>query len=100
MKLHAVVTQVTARKYAGKDGTERTYFDAFLMDAEPNPLDRFPGQIAFKPTADEVKEFSIVEGAQLEAKIMQVLELRNGVPVCQLRIKRIESPLPTKPAKA
>lgn len=99
MKMEAVVVQMTARKYTGRSGVEQTYYDAFLIDAEPNPMVRFPGQVNIKPTREDVEKHSIVEGRKLTAHIMQVLELRNGIPVCQVRLESQPSELPTKPGK-
>lgn len=97
MKIEAVVVQMTARKYTNQKGIENTYYDAFLMDAESNPMDRFPGQVQIKPTAEDVAAHSLCEGRKVTAHIMQVLELRNGIPVCQVRLKSEASPLPSKP---
>ena len=98
MKIEAVVVQMAARKYTNNKGVENTYYDAFLMDSEPNPLDRFPGQVQIKPTAEDVAAHSLCEGRKVTAHIMQVLELRNGIPVCQVKLKSEPSPLPSKPA--
>lgn len=88
---------MTARKYTNQKGVENTYYDAFLMDAESNTMDRFRGQLQIKPT---VGTHSLCEGRKVTAHIMQVLELRNGIPVCQVKLKSEPSPLPSKPAKA
>ena len=100
MKIEAVVVQMTARKYTGRSGVEQTYYDAYLMDAEADPMHRFPGQLNIKPTADDVKNHDICEGRKLTAHIMSVLELRNGIPVCQVRLQSQPAPLPTRPAPA
>ena len=100
MKIEAVVVQLTTRKYTGRTGVENTYYDAYLMDAEPNPMNRFPGQLLIRPHADDVAKHTITEGRKLTAHIMAVQELRNGVPVCQVRLESEPSPLPTKPAPA
>ncbi len=97
MKIEAVVVQMTARKYTNMKGVENTYYDAFLMDAEPNPMNRFPGQVQIKPTADDVKTHDLCEGRTVTAHIMQVLELRNGIPIMQVKLSSQPSPLPSKP---
>lgn len=86
MKINAVIAQVTSRKATNAKGAPVTYYSAFALDAEPNPLLRFPGQIEFQPSEDEIKERGIVEGAQFDLAIMAITNLRNGIPVCQVRL--------------
>lgn len=87
MNISAVIAQVTTRKATRANGTPVTYYSAFALDAEPNPLLRFPGQIQFNPTEEDIKERNICEGAAFKLHIMQILELRNGIPVCQVKLE-------------
>lgn len=64
MKIEAVAVQVTSRPYQRQNGTTQTYYDAFFMNAEADPMKRFPGQIQVKPTEEEIKRLSIAEGAR------------------------------------
>lgn len=89
MNISAVIAQVTTRKATRQNGSPVTYYSAFAVDAEPNPLLRFPGQIQFNPTEEEIKERSICEGAAFKLHIMQILELRNGIPVCQVKLETV-----------
>lgn len=86
MKIQAVIAQVTSRKATSAKGTPVTYYSAFAIDAEPNPLLRYPGQIEFQPNEDEIKERGIIEGACFDLSIMAITNLRNGIPVCQVRL--------------
>lgn len=95
MKIEAVASQVTSRQYVNQKGVTSTYYDAFFLDAEADPMKRFPGQIQTKPTEDEVKRLSICEGAKFTLHIMQVQEVRNGVPVC---VVKYEAPATKKAA--
>lgn len=85
MKIEAQITQVTSREYTRGNGTKTTYFDAFALDAEPDPMKRFPGQIQLKPTEEEIKRLNIAEGARFTLHIMQIQEVRNGVPICSVK---------------
>lgn len=85
MKIEAVASQVTSRQYTNQKGVQSTYFDAFFLDAEADPMKRFPGQIQTKPTEEEVKRLSICEGAKFTLHIMQIQEVRNGVPICVVK---------------
>ncbi len=95
MNIEAVISQVTSRKTVNQKGQEVVYYDAFCLDLEPDPLKRYPGQISFKPTLDEIKEKGIVEGAKYTIHILGFQDLRNGVPVCQVKLE----PYPGQPAK-
>jgi len=88
MKIQAVIAQVTSRKAINAKGVPVTYYSAFALDAEPNPMLRFPGQIEFQPSEDEIKEKGIAEGEAFDLAIMSIINLRNGVPVCQVKIAR------------
>lgn len=85
MKIEAYINTVTPREYVRQNGTKTTYYDAFALDAEPDPTKRFPGQIHLKPTEEEIKRLSIAEGARFTLHIMQILEVRNGVPIMQVK---------------
>lgn len=85
MKIEAVASQVVSRPYTNQKGITSTYFDAYFLDAEPDPMKRFPGQIQTKPTEEEVKRLSIAEGSKFTLHIMQIQEVRNGVPVCVVK---------------
>ncbi|HBJ83511.1 MAG TPA: hypothetical protein DDZ88_06510 [Verrucomicrobiales bacterium] len=67
-------------------GQPVTYYSAFALDAEPNPLLRYPGQIEFQPSEEEIKDKGIVEGANFSLFIMGINNLRNGIPVCQVKL--------------
>lgn len=86
LQFKAYIAQVTSRKAINAKGQPVTYFSAFAVDAEPNPSLRFPGQVEFQPSEDEIKEMHIVEGAQFDLAIMQVTNLRNGIPVVQAKL--------------
>ena len=86
MKIQAVIAQVTSRNAISAKGNPVTYYSAFALDAEPNPMLRFPGQIEFQPSEAEIKEKGIIEGAEFEMSIMGITNLRNGIPVCQVKI--------------
>jgi hypothetical protein len=67
-------------------GNPVTYFSAFAVDMEANPALRFPGQVEFQPTEEEIKTLNICEGAVFDLAILQVTNLRNGVPVVQAKL--------------
>lgn len=84
MKIEAVCIKVKDRPYTNQKGVTTTYFDAAFMDAEADPLKRFPGMVHTKPQGDDVKTFNICQGARLTLHITKVLELRNGDPVVEV----------------
>lgn len=86
LQLKAAIAQMTSRKATSAKGLPVTYYSAFALDCEPNPLLRFPGQIEFQPNEDEIKALSIAEGAVFDMMILQVVNLRNGIPVCQVKL--------------
>ena len=85
MKIEAVVNQVQSRQYVNQKGVAQTYYDAYFLDAEPDPMKRFPGQIQTKPTEEEIKRLLIAEGAKFTLHIMQIQEVRNGIPICAVK---------------
>lgn len=85
MKIEAVASQVVSRPYTNQKGVTSTYYDAFWLDAEPDPMKRFPGQIQTKPNEDEIKRLNIAEGSKFTLHIMQIQEVRSGVPVCVVK---------------
>lgn len=89
LKFQATIAQVTSRKVTNGKGQNVTYYSAFALDNEPNPLLRFPGQVEFQPNEEEIKTLNICEGAQFDLSIMQVLNLRNGVPVVQAKLSPV-----------
>jgi len=95
MKIEAVANLVNGREYTKQNGQKSTYYDAFFLDAEPDPLKRFPGQIQTKPTEEEIKRLNICEGARFTLHIMQIQEVQNGVPVC---VVKYEAPATKKAA--
>jgi hypothetical protein len=86
LKFKAFIAQVTSRKALNGKGQPVTYYSAFAVDAEPNPSLRFPGQVEFQPSEEEIKTLNICEGAEFDLSIMQVTNLRNGVPVVQAKL--------------
>lgn len=86
LQFKAYIANVTSRKALNAKGQPVTYYSAFAVDAEPNPALRFPGQVEFQPTEDEIKTMNICEGAMFDFAIMQVTNLRNGVPVVQAKL--------------
>lgn len=85
MKIEAVASQVVSRPYTNQKGITNTYYDAFFLDAEPDPMKRFPGQIQTKPSEEEIKRLNICEGARFTLHIMQIQEVRSGVPICVVK---------------
>ncbi|MES2505400.1 MAG: hypothetical protein V4599_01775 [Verrucomicrobiota bacterium] len=92
MKIEAVASQVTSRQYVNQKGVQSTYYDAFFLDAEADPMKRFPGQIQTKPTEEEIKRLSIAEGSKFTLHIMQIQEVRNGVPICVVKYEAASKP--------
>lgn len=100
MRIEAQAVQVTSRPYTNQKGVTTTYYDAFWLDTEPDPMKRFPGQIQTKPSEDELKRLAICEGSRFTLHIMQVMELRNGVPIMNVKYEKMADALPTRPAQA
>lgn len=90
LKFKAYIANVTSRKAQNAKGQPVTYYSAFALDMEPNPAMRYPGQVEFQPTEDEIKSLNIAEGAEFDLSIMQVLNLRNGVPVVQAKLAPVQ----------
>lgn len=65
MKIEAVCTRVTSRPYTNQRGVTMTYYDATWMDAEADPMKRFPGLVYTKPTEEDIKTHCIGEGSRL-----------------------------------
>ncbi len=95
MKIEAVCTRVTSRPYTNQRGVTTTYYDATWMDAEADPMKRFPGLVYTKPTEEDIKTHCIGEGSRLTMHVLKVLEVRNGDP---LVIPKYEAPQSKKPA--
>jgi hypothetical protein len=86
LQFKAYIAQVTSRKAVNAKGQAVTYFSAFAVDMEPNPALRYPGQVEFQPTEDEIKTLNICEGAQYDLNILSITNLRNGIPVVQAKL--------------
>lgn len=88
MKIEGIVSQVTERKSTSKMGLPVVYRDVFLIDGNPDAATRYPGEIVVRPTDDEFNSQNMKEGAKLTLHIRQILEVRNGLPVCRAVIKQ------------
>lgn len=87
MNMRAIVTQVQERKSTTKAGAPITYRDVFLADTNPDIRTRYPAEIVIRPNQEEYDQYKISEGSEHHIFIRQVLELRNGLPVCRVAIK-------------
>jgi hypothetical protein len=88
MKIEGIVSQVTERKGTTKQGSPVVYRDVFLIDANPDVATRYPGEIVIRPTDDEFSSQNMKEGAKITLFVRQILEVRNGLPVCRALVKQ------------
>jgi hypothetical protein len=88
MKIDGIVSQVTERKGTTKQGAPVVYRDVFLIDANPDVATRYPGELVIRPTDDEFTCQNMKEGAKITLFVRQILEVRNGLPVCRAVVKQ------------
>jgi hypothetical protein len=92
LKFRAYIAQVTSRKATDKVGRPVLYYSAVAMDMEPNPGMRYPGQVEFQTNEDEIKTLNICEGAEFEMNILNIVAVRNGIPVVQAKLSPASKP--------
>lgn len=87
MTFKGVVTQVRTQKATTQKGQAVTYRDVFLAELEANPMKRLQSEVCIRPNDDEALRFDFSEGKEFDIFVLQVLEVRNGVPVVRARVE-------------
>ena len=77
MQLKAICTNFKPTESKGK-----TYWDVSFVDANPNPMERFTGEISLFYRTDfaALKEAGVKPGVEVMLKIRSIDQIRNGNP--------------------